>query len=497
MADNAVVLDDGSICERSLYELRYSRGNSRESSKEIRDRRLECERDVGRIRYSASLLRLSGVSQVTTPDPQVLRRHDRLTHTLKVAGLAREIANDLVREAISPEGEGSEALRIILAYGGLDVSACEAGGLGHDLGHAPFAHTSQKILDSWLSEVGDSCGFEGNAQSIRVVTRLEPRKTEVAGLGLTAVTLGAMQKYPWTRDRSIDKRCHKFSVYLQDAEALELGQQCLPEPLRDNRQMHENRQTLEAAIVELADDITYAVHDVQDFVEAGILDFAGIARDVGSISGVLCNSDTPFNPHSVTGKDHRFLNMAADLAIKHPSIFDAHLLGSHFMSIQTWMEKIDFSWDDTYDSIAKLRESFSNVIATILDGVKVYDPYEKAESAILPSKSGWNYLQAMKLIGRYYAIESPAVARQEKSNQSALSALLDTLLDWAISSREHSLPRPLNEYVAQIDQPLPRDDGPELRRAIVDFVCGLTDNLCLTMAAELCGWRTPTVSSRF
>lgn len=96
---NYIVFPDGSLCLTEAEGPRYRRDQHSKRIARPHDRRTECERGVGRLRYSTALMRLSGITQVTTPDPQIVRRHDRLTHTLKVAGLAREIAGDLVRSA--------------------------------------------------------------------------------------------------------------------------------------------------------------------------------------------------------------------------------------------------------------------------------------------------------------------------------------------------------------------------------------------------------------
>ena len=486
-----LLLPDGSICHKDMFSQRYSRGIA---SFEIRsnkaDRRLECERDVGRIRYSAALLRLSGVTQVTSPDPRITRRHDRLAHTLKVAGLAREIANDIVRSARNSIGkcnntEDRKRLDAILEFGGLDISACEAGGLGHDLGHAPFAHSSQDILDNWLLEVGDTCGFEGNAQSLRVVTRLEPRKPEMSGLGLTAVSIGAMQKYPWIRDRSNPQRSDKFSVYRDDIACLELGQGVLPHNFRDGR------QTLEAAIVDLADDITYAIHDVQDFIEAGLLDFRRLESEITGLAKRFFYRGYAWPTETSKDECHGLEILAARVARQCPGLMHPHELGTALMYINKILGDIDHIQDTSYGTVAGIRNTLSGIISDIVGSITISSPSNNRILPVTPGVAEWHRLQAMKFIGRHYAIGSPQVARQEQSNRAALRSTLNALLDWTTSAPIHTLPSALRESIEKVCIPAPRKDSPALRRAIVDYLCGLTDRSCLDLAAELCGWRIP------
>lgn len=483
---NHIVLPDGSLCLAELEDVRYRRDHEGKRIARPHDRRTECERDVGRLRYSTALMRLSGITQVTTPDPQIVRRHDRLTHTLKVAGLAREIAGDFVRSAAEESSEGRELKELILSFGGLDISACEAGGLAHDLGHAPFAHSSQKILDKWLLDVGDSSGFEGNAQSLRVLRKLEARAIGRAGLDLTALSLGATLKYPWIRDFTDSSRAQKFSVYHDDVEVLELVSAC------SMGTRVGGAQTLEAAIVEVADDITYALHDLQDFVEAGLIDLASALASIDAVADRLVKSGRPNVEETERSRMHGLELMAERLR---PTYEDYSPLefGKALHAVSIDLRGIANESGDSYTSLAHIRETFSRIIRSILKGLQLNTDCTNGGRCFNFGTQAWNKLHALKLIGRYYAIENASVARQERSNQAALRLLLEALLEWAQTSPAHSLPRPLNEYVQRIPGKAPREDCPTLRRAIVDYICGMTDRQCLRLASELNGGEMPVV----
>jgi dGTPase len=147
--------------------------------------------DRDRIVTSPFFARLGGVTQVISPGGSGLLVHNRLTHSLKVAQVARAIAERLAAD---------ERYGVLLdKLGGCDPDAVEAAALAHDLGHPPFGHLGERVLDRLAREqLGLPDGFEGNAQSYRIVTSTEIRG-ETIGLDLTAATRAAMLKYPWTR----------------------------------------------------------------------------------------------------------------------------------------------------------------------------------------------------------------------------------------------------------------------------------------------------------
>lgn len=214
--------------------------------------RTQTQRDHDRLLYSSAFQRLGGITQVTASE---LGRpfHTRLTHTLKVAQVARRSAERLKQLAGSNPGSGP-AQDLIAC---LDVDAAEAAALGHDLGHPPFGHLAEKVLHSKALRAG---GFEGNPQSFRIVTRLALRGPH-PGLDLSRQTLNGMLKYPWLYSAEHPKRSRKWGAYSSDERAFHEARQ---NAVGDER-------SLEACLMDWADDITYAVHDVDDFSRAGLI----------------------------------------------------------------------------------------------------------------------------------------------------------------------------------------------------------------------------------
>ena len=200
-------------------------------------------RDRARVLHSAALRRLAAKTQVLSPASPADFARNRLTHSLEVAQVGRELATAL---HLSPD---------------VVDTAC----LSHDLGHPPFGHNGERALNDWAEDVG---GFEGNAQTLRILSRLEPKVLgpdgQSHGLNLTRASLDATCKYPWTAEHPLPDPGGrlKFGVYPDDEPVFHWMRAGAPGRVR----------CIEAEVMDLSDDIAYSVHDFEDAVVNGYLD---------------------------------------------------------------------------------------------------------------------------------------------------------------------------------------------------------------------------------
>ncbi len=221
--------------------------------------RSEAQRDRDRILYSSAFLRLGHVTQVASPEAGHLF-HSRLTHSIKVAQVARGLAQRL--KVLDGRNELDEPASRLVAC--LDEDAASAAALAHDLGHPPFGHLAEKVLE----DTSRHASFEGNAQSFRIITRLALRTATAStddapiGLNLTRRTLNGVLKYPWLRAEDPPGRWTKWGAYTDgDRKAFDWTRRGYPD----------GERTLEACLMDWADDVTYAVHDMDDFYRAGLV----------------------------------------------------------------------------------------------------------------------------------------------------------------------------------------------------------------------------------
>jgi dGTPase len=398
------------------------------------------ERDRDRVLYSSAFQRLGGITQVmpTGADQAV---HSRLTHSLKVAQVSRRLAQRLVVHHPELESE-------------LDADAVEASALVHDLGHPPFGHIAEEELNAFaITHKTD--GFEGNAQSFRIVTRLAQRwpsleedgERRSSGLNLTRRTLDGVLKYPWLRDPHDEVRDRKWGAYTVDSDAFEW--------VRDRRDAKERSPA--AQVMDWADDVTYAVHDMEDFFRVGLVP---IDR--------LCTSHE---------ERDRFLRSFTDSGSLNKRLrrFDAAVLEKAVTAV---FETLDFVEPYLGSRVQRqvVRERSSYLIRNYMhaadwsDAKLTIDPVPLAEVAVL------------KELTWFYVINRPELATVQDGQRRVVQGLLNRF--WSAADDEDYYLFP--HYEQEILRNEVRTEA-DKARLVCDFVARLTEGRALELHRRLLG----------
>jgi dGTPase len=373
--------------------------------------------------------------------------HNRLTHTIEVAQIARRLAERL-RE-LDPNG--------VAGFGGIDPDIVEAAAFAHDLGHPPFGHIAEYTLNQLAIDNGAPDGFEGNAQSFRIVTRLAAHRTGYKGLNLTRATLNAVVKYPWFCGEGPPDKSDKFGAYRSEKDDFTHAREG----------SKGQRQSLEAAIMDHADAIAYSVHDLDDFFRAGLIPLETVRRN-------LKTEIEAFKKYS---------KVPADQIDRNRDAID---------KMFWWqMEEIRARYGGTYSERVRMRSLNSSLINLFVTTVKLGSPdttgspLEISEDIYVPMK----FLQ--NLVWRY-VITNPLLATQQAGQQHTVSSLF-SIYQQAIKAGkkdgERMIPPAYRESfdeVLAIPKKGKRRKEAETRLAI-DIVASLGDLQATTLFRRLTG----------
>lgn len=485
--------------------MREQRLHTDATSTDDTDNRSGARRDRDRILYSEALQRLVGVTQVVTPNPAGRLTHNRLTHSLKVAQVARSIAERL---------SAQESQELVTRLGGLDPDVVEAAALAHDLGHPPFGHIGEVELDRMALRAGLAEGFKGNAQSFRIVCRLETKSSRYQGLNLSAATRAAVLKYPWQRLEAVggpgggfskrdsakkyegdprkELRWSKFGVYaseLADFHEARLIHPGGPDSLR---------QTFEASIMDVADDITYALHDLEDFYQSGVFDGrravdeleawlqtktssgTGSGRDEGEDESAGSGSDLVDGSGPASGA--MFTKLRRSLSRDYPQLFDSDRYEAAVEATKDLLSNSVYS--DPYQGqstqVASLRTFTSEFIGELIAAITVDEsPEDDFVGWVHLELDAWHVVQVLKRLTKSMVIARPEIAVLQIGQVRILRELGNDLFRWTRTDPSR-LPVQLREGIAISD---PGQEG----RAVVDFVASLSDHQAYALHAALRG----------
>ena len=378
-------------------------------------------RDKARVLHSAGLRRLSAKTQVMSAGADDFPR-TRLTHTLEVAQIGRELGDAL----------------------GCDPDLVETACLVHDLGHPPFGHNGEEALHKASLDIG---GFEGNAQTFRLLTRLESktiREGRSLGLNLTRATLDAATKYPW----AFDGKNPKFGFYEEDKEIFDW--------VRLN--VKNQSKVFEAQVMDIADDIAYSVHDIEDAIYGQ--HFSPLALD----------------------SEPEFKEVVKLAATEYATEIDEDNLNNALKSLikQSWWVK---SFTATQVDMAALKNMTSHLIGKFTEEIEqATKAGNKAENftrynanLIVPLETKAQ-IAVLKAVVNLFVMQRKGAAENYAKEQDLILNIVDGL---------QNNPQKLDpQFKHQFDN---AGSSKEAKRAVIDQVASLTDSSARRLAQEFVG----------
>ena len=386
--------------------------------------RTQFQRDRARVLHSSALRRLAAKTQVVEVGSSDFPR-TRLTHSLECAQIGRELGAAL----------------------GCDPDLVDAACLAHDLGHPPFGHNGEAALAALADDGGAlACGgFEGNAQSLRLLTRLEP-KVPGAGLNLTRATLDAALKYP-----AVGSGTGKYGAYESDISVFEWIRSGAP-PVRP---------CLEAQVMDWADDVAYSVHDLEDGLHAGLVTLKNL------------------KDHSERTRVSRVALAAYCPGSWHVSVAELELVFAEFMELPCWR----FSFDGGPASLAAAKNLTSELVGRFCRAA------EKATLAAAGSGPLIRYAAdlvvprrqllecaLLKAVAAHYVMTREGAAAQQARERELITELALAV--------ERGAPSTLDPVFRPSWDAAGTDEA--RRRVIIDQVASLTDTSAMVWHSRLC-----------
>lgn len=477
--------------------------------------------DRDRIATSPFFARLGGVTQVVSAADSGLL-HNRLTHSLKVAQVARAIAERI--------NSSEEYGPLVDKLGGCDPDVVEAAALAHDLGHPPFGHLGEQVLDDVArNRFGLADGFEGNAQTFRILTTTDVRGPTGVGLDLTSAVRAAVLKYPWTRRTYPDPHpstmevpprgaaesraapgagSGKFSAYVTELDDLEQARA----PFAGKLDVWQ--QTVEASVMDTADDIAYAIHDLQDFHRIGVLQKTSVAAELEQWTEEGAGLRPLEDEVLAQGRrrpGYSLERLRRRMHRKDSWIVDDEVFASAVARVRADLVDglLGAAFDGSVESEQAIARFSARWTARLVDGVTVTDAPSTRSGHVLLRAEQWHEVQVLKFVHRRFVLLRPDLALHQRGQAALLNTLVEQLDAWLSDAREsYRIPRRLADLVelaeteytalARTGHGQPGDVRQLARgRAIVDFVASLTDKQGATLLDALAGRASAPWSDSF
>lgn len=332
------------------------------------------------------------------------------------------------------------------------------------MGHPPFGHVGEQALDEAARRYLPD-GFEGNAQSFRIITKIALRNTRYPGLNLSRATLDAVLKYPWFRSKPRTPHSRKWSAYRTEADEFLFA--------RCGWERNDDRKSAEAEIMDWADDIAYSVHDVEDFYRMGLIPLGALSRDTNVVGERREFFNRVQSRHVEKRIDVGFSQKQLEFAAN--KAMDLMPEAEYEISLGARAALRSF----TSDRIAEYVAAFSLRAPTPTNGAFVkIEPQAKKEVTMLKELT-WNYV-----------IHNPALATQQVGFKRIVTTLFDRLFSAASKKKDLNVFPPLYRdalTVVLVERQGKKALNAAIARIILDVVSSMTERQALRMYGRLEG----------
>ncbi len=409
-------------------------------------------RDYARVIHSASFRRLQGKTQIF-PYLESDFFRNRLTHSLEVAQVAKAIA-----------------LRINENHDiHLDYDLVETAALCHDIGHPPFGHNGEQALWRKMSPYG---GFEGNAQTLRLLTRTEKRayagqhpieqgQDTRCGLNLTYRALAAVLKYdqPIAVDSHQPDRIVK-GYYVSETKQVEAIKSHVLNGYSPAAYANKPFYTIECSIMDLADDIAYSTYDIEDALKGGFL-----------------------TPMSMISADDALLKQVKNQAEKKGFDISLDEIRQIIRTIFSDMIDLNSTPDHIYQQSKALAGSSywrtqltSKLVNDCIQSVTLqFDRACPVLSTVCLTQAMQKQVEVLKLLVYFAVINAPKMNIVRYRGREILSTLFDILIE---STPETNF---LPEDIGQVFYAYQPEDQQQRARVICDFIASMTDRYAIEL----------------
>jgi len=440
----------------NIRNIRRLRLNDKENTRSSEDRD-EYEKDYARLIQSPAFRRMQGKSQVFGAGSGDYYR-TRLTHSLEVSQIAREVARRLGKVYAFLKKKEHPGLMLVP-----EVVECAA--LAHDLGHPPFGHKGEEVLNSLLREQYGQ-PYEGNAQNFRILMFLEKRAGSDRGLDLTASVLLAINKYPYALD---DPKRMK-GVYPMEWNSIEY--------LRDLWHMPKGCSTLEAQLMDLCDDIAYSTHDIEDGIRAG---------------KILLSQDF--------FEDERLVDNVILEIVNDPTSKDGKLWEQQDLKGMVKRVLADYygQWESVYEQYGRetsrtRREMKARWVSRFANQVGIIDDSNTGWKRITFIRDGVEDLdllrtmEILKKLAWVTLIKDFRVQRLQRRSENMIRRLWESFIDYE-TGRLILQPDWIESYEKQ------KGEWP-WERLVADYIAGMTDSYAEKVFTELFASRSGSIYER-